>query len=273
MKTHDCGTLRPKDAGTAVKLAGWVQRRRDHGGLIFVDLRDRSGVVQVVVNPERVGPEVFARAERLRSEYVIMVEGEVVRRMPGMENPALATGEIEVVATALEILNEAATPPFPIDRPVDVEENLRLRYRYLDLRRPDLQRNLALRHRVTQAIRSYLDKQGFYEIETPMLTRSTPEGARDYLVPSRVNPGTFYALPQSPQLFKQLLMVSGFERYFQIARCFRDEDLRADRQPEFTQLDVEMSFVDENDVLSLIEGLIAHVFREALGVELAPPFR
>lgn len=272
MKTHACGVLRATDAGTVVKLAGWVQRRRDHGGLIFVDLRDRSGVVQVVINPERVDAPTFALAESLRNEYVVAVQGEVVRRMPGMENPALATGEIEVVASELEILNEAATPPFPIDRPVDVDENLRLRYRYLDLRRSELQENLALRHRVNQVIRSYLDEQGFYEIETPMLTRSTPEGARDYLVPSRVHPGSFFALPQSPQLFKQLLMVAGFERYFQIARCFRDEDPRADRQPEFTQLDLEMSFVHEDDVMTLIEGLIARVFAETKGVTLSLPF-
>lgn len=264
--------LRAGDAGTVVKLAGWVQRRRDHGGLIFVDLRDRSGIVQVVFNPESIDAEGFALAESLRSEYVVAVKGAVVRRMPGMENPAIATGEIEVVAQELEVLNIAATPPFPIDRRVDVDESLRLRYRYLDLRRPELQENIALRHRVTQTIRTYLDEQGFFEIETPMLTRSTPEGARDYLVPSRVNPGSFFALPQSPQLFKQLLMVAGYERYFQIARCFRDEDLRADRQPEFTQLDLEMSFVDEEDIFALIEGLIVRLFKEAKGIDVPVPF-
>lgn len=264
--------LRAGDAGTVVKLAGWVQRRRDHGGLIFVDLRDRSGIVQVVFNPESIDAEGFALAESLRSEYVVAVKGAVVRRMPGMENPAIATGEIEVVAQELEVLNTAATPPFPIDRRVDVDESLRLRYRYLDLRRPELQENIALRHRVTQTIRTYLDEQGFFEIETPMLTRSTPEGARDYLVPSRVNPGSFFALPQSPQLFKQLLMVAGYERYFQIARCFRDEDLRADRQPEFTQLDLEMSFVDEEDIFALIEGLIVRLFKEAKGIDVPVPF-
>jgi len=272
MKTHACGALRTKDVGLTVRLAGWVQRRRDHGGLIFVDLRDREGIVQVVINPETVGPEQFKVAESLRNEYVVTVLGEVVRRLPGMENPNLATGEIEVVAKELEILNTSAPPPFPIDARVDVDESLRLRYRYLDLRRPELQRNLALRHRVAQTIRKVLDEMGFYEIETPMLTRSTPEGARDYLVPSRVHPGSFYALPQSPQLFKQILMVAGYERYFQIARCFRDEDLRADRQPEFTQLDLEMSFVDEEDVMAVIEEVVARVFREAKGVDVPRPF-
>jgi len=271
MKTHACGALSTQDVGLSVRLAGWVQRRRDHGGLIFVDLRDRAGVVQVVIDPEKVGAEQFRLAESLRNEFVIAVRGDVVRRLPGMENPNLATGEIEVVARELALLNTSATPPFPIDTRVEVDEALRLRYRYLDLRRPELQRNLALRHRVTQTIRAFLDEKGFYEIETPMLTRSTPEGARDYLVPSRLYPGSFFALPQSPQLFKQLLMVAGYERYFQIARCFRDEDLRADRQPEFTQLDLEMSFVDEEGVMSIIEELIARIFSVTKGIEIPLP--
>jgi len=261
------------DAGTEVALAGWVQRRRDHGGLIFLDLRDRSGVVQVVVDPQKVGPEGFRLAESLRSEYVVSVRGRVCKRLEGMENPNLATGEIEVVADALELLNTAKPLPFPIDGRGDVDETVRLRYRYLDLRRPQMLANLALRHRIAQAIRNYLDREGFLEIETPMLTRSTPEGARDYLVPSRTHPGSFFALPQSPQLFKQLLMVAGIEKYFQIVRCFRDEDLRADRQPEFTQLDLEMSFVRPDDVMELIEGLLAYVFKEAAGVEIELPIR
>ncbi len=270
-RTHSCGELRLEHEGQEVWLAGWVLRRRDHGGLIFVDLRDRSGVVQVVFSPE-TGAEAFATAERIRPEFVLALRGQVRRRLPGTENPHLATGDVEVHGHELHVLNEARPLPFPLDRPVDVDEVLRLRYRYLDLRRPDMQRVLALRHRAAQAVRGYLDQHGFYEIETPMLTRSTPEGARDYLVPSRLHPGHFYALPQSPQLFKQLLMVSGLERYFQIVRCFRDEDLRADRQPEFTQIDLEMSFVEPDDVMTLVEGMVAHVFRETIGVELSLPF-
>ncbi|MBO2519585.1 MAG: aspartate--tRNA ligase [Firmicutes bacterium] len=266
-----CGELRLEHVGQQVALNGWVHRRRDHGGLIFVDLRDRSGLAQVVFNPQEVGEEVFAAAERLRNEYVVRVEGEVRKRLPGMENPKIPTGDVELVASRLVVYNASAPLPFSIDRPGDVDEAVRLRYRFLDLRRPEMQRNLILRHRVTQAVREYLNGQGFLEIETPILTRSTPEGARDYLVPSRVHPGSFYALPQSPQLFKQLLMIAGLERYYQIARCFRDEDLRADRQPEFTQIDMEMAFVDREDVLAVTEGLFAHVFREVLGVEIPLP--
>jgi len=273
MKTHECGVFRVGDAGRTVTVAGWVQRRRDHGGLIFVDLRDRSGVLQVVFNPQELGDEMFAQAERLRSEYVVSVRGEVRRRFAGMENPNLATGDVELVAQELAILNTSSPPPFPLDSRLEVDESLRLRYRYLDLRREEMQRNLKLRHQVTQGIRRYLDERGFYEIETPLLTRSTPEGARDFLVPSRLSPGTFFALPQSPQLFKQLLMVSGMERYFQIARCFRDEDLRADRQPEFTQLDMEMSFVGVDDVIAIVEGLIKELFDTLTGTNLELPIR
>ena len=253
-------------------LCGWVAKRRDHGGLIFIDLRDRSGIVQVVVDPDHAG-EDFAKAEAIRSEYVIKVHGVVRLRSEETINPNLATGEVEVVAKELEVLNSAKTPPFYIQDGIDVDENLRLKYRYLDLRRPEMQRNLMLRHKVTKLMRDYMDNHDFCEIETPMLTKSTPEGARDYLVPSRVNPGKFYALPQSPQIFKQLLMVAGMERYFQIVRCFRDEDLRADRQPEFTQLDIEMSFVDADDIMDMTEGLIRHVFKGALGVDLPEKFQ
>ncbi|MYC35041.1 MAG: aspartate--tRNA ligase [Chloroflexi bacterium] len=268
MKTQDCGELRAAHDGSATTLAGWVSRRRDHGGIIFIDLRDRSGFVQVVLNPENLSGDDYATAERLRSEWCVQVTGTVQKRPEGSENPALPTGSIEVMANEVAVLNQSQTPPFYITDDVDADESLRLRYRYLDLRRPAMQENLRLRHRVVKYIRDYLDDRGFLEIETPILIKSTPEGARDFLVPSRMQPGNFYALPQSPQQLKQLLMVSGVERYFQIARCFRDEDLRADRQPEFTQLDLEMSFVNEPDVLNLIEGLYAGLVRE-----LTPHFK
>lgn len=271
-RNHYCGTLAKADNEKEVVLCGWVAKRRDHGGLIFIDMRDRSGIVQVVVDPDHAG-EDFAKAEAIRSEYVIKVHGVVRLRSEETINPNLATGEVEVVAKELEVLNSAKTPPFYIQDGIDVDENLRLKYRYLDLRRPEMQRNLMLRHKVTKLMRDYMDNHDFCEIETPMLTKSTPEGARDYLVPSRVNPGKFYALPQSPQIFKQLLMVAGMERYFQIVRCFRDEDLRADRQPEFTQLDIEMSFVDADDIMDMTEGLIRHVFKGALGVDLPEKFQ
>jgi aspartyl-tRNA synthetase len=250
---------------------GWSFRRRDHGGLIFIDLRDREGLTQCVFNPAGA-PEAHARAERIRSEYVIAVRGRVQPRPPGTVNPHLPTGEIEVIVESVRVLNEAKPPPFPLEEGSEVEETTRLRYRYLDLRRPALYRNFVLRDRVSQAVRDYFHGQDFVEVETPVLTRSTPEGARDFLVPSRLNPGHFYALPQSPQLFKQILMMAGFERYFQIVRCFRDEDLRKDRQPEFTQIDVEMSFVDREEVMATMEGMVAAVCRSALGIEIARPF-
>ncbi len=271
-RTHNCGELRIEHAGREVILAGWVQRRRDHGGVIFVDLRDREGITQVVFNPER-GADVHERAHGIRNEYVLAVKGKVEPRPEGTVNPNLPTGEIEVIVEDLRILNESKTPPFMIEDDVDIAENLRLKYRYLDLRRPSVSRRMMTRHRITSAARRFLDGEGFIEMETPMLTKSTPEGARDYLVPSRVNPGCFYALPQSPQLFKQVLMVSGFDRYYQIVKCFRDEDLRADRQPEFTQIDLEMSFVEREDVMALTEGLMVNIFKDVLGVELERPFK
>ena len=270
-RSHHCGELTKQDAGKEVTLCGWVSKRRDHGGIIFIDLRDRYGLVQIVVDPEHA-KEVFHLAEDVRNEYVLQATGKVRLRSAETINPNLATGEIEVVVTGLEVLNYSKTPPFYIQDGVDVDENVRLKYRYLDLRRPEMQKNIMLRHKVTKLMRDYLDAKDFLEIETPMLTKSTPEGARDYLVPSRVNPGKFYALPQSPQIFKQILMIAGMERYFQIARCFRDEDLRADRQPEFTQLDIEMSFIDEDDIMETMEGLIAYIFKGALGKELQVPF-
>lgn len=271
-RSHSCGELGKDLAGQQVVLCGWVAKRRDHGGLIFVDLRDRSGIVQVVADPDTAG-ESFKIAEDIRNEYVIKVVGKVSLRDEATINSNIATGEIEVMASEIEVLNAAKTPPFYIQDGIDTDENLRLKYRYLDLRRPEMQRNIILRHKVTKLMRDYLDTRNFLEIETPMLTKSTPEGARDYLVPSRVNPGKFYALPQSPQIFKQLLMVSGMERYFQIARCFRDEDLRADRQPEFTQLDMEMSFMEMDEILELMEGLIAYIFEGALGKKIQTPFQ
>ncbi|HCB92629.1 MAG TPA: aspartate--tRNA ligase [Selenomonas sp.] len=272
-RTHVCGALRKSDVDAEVSLAGWVSRRRDHGGLIFVDMRDRSGLVQVVFDAAAMGEEAFHKAETMRSEFVIGVRGKIRARSEDTINPNMETGEIEVVATELRILNKAKTPPFYIQDGVDVDEMVRLKYRYMDLRRPEMQKNIMLRHRVTMIMRDYLDKHGFLEIETPMLCKSTPEGARDFLVPSRLNPGCFYALPQSPQIFKQLLMVSGFEKYFQIVRCFRDEDLRADRQPEFTQLDIETSFLDQEDILTLMEGLIKDIFETTLDVKVETPFR
>jgi len=270
-RTHNCCELGRGDAGREVVLMGWVQRRRDHGGVIFVDMRDREGITQVVFNPD-LNREVHEKAHAIRSEFVIGITGKVEKRPEGMTNPNLKTGEIEVFATELKILNPANTPPFLIEDTVDVSENVRLKYRHIDLRRPNIQKNLILRHRAAASVRQYLNNLGFIDIETPVLTKSTPEGARDYLVPSRVNPGMFYALPQSPQLFKQLLMICGFDRYYQIVRCFRDEDLRADRQPEFTQIDLEMSFVGEEDVMRISEGMINTLFKEVLDKNIEIPF-
>ena len=269
-RTHTCGALRPDDVGSDVVLLGWVHRVRDLGGLLFVDVRDRAGVTQVVVDKD--DEAVMAKAKRLRSEFVVGLEGRVRRRSAETANPKLETGEVEVVVRRLTLLNEAKTPPFPVADETPVSEDVRLKYRYLDLRRPRLQANLGLRHRVTSVIRRYFDDNGFWEVETPILTKSTPEGARDYLVPSRVHPGEFFALPQSPQLFKQILMISGVDRYMQICRCFRDEDLRADRQPEFTQVDVEMSFARPETIFSIIEPLMHDVFA-VIGRQIATPFQ
>lgn len=271
-RTHRCGELSAKNIGETVTVMGWVQKQRNKGGIIFVDMRDRAGILQVIFQESDCGEESFAKAEKLRSEFVIAVTGRVERR-EAAANENLATGEIEVRAEQIRILSEAETPPFPIEAESKTKEELRLKYRYLDLRRPGLQRNLMLRSKITTTIRSFMAEEGFIEIETPMLTKSTPEGARDYLVPSRVHPGNFYALPQSPQIFKQLLMCSGFDRYFQIARCFRDEDLRADRQPEFTQVDLEMSFVDVDDVIDATERMVASVCKEAIGHEVSLPIQ
>ncbi len=269
MRTHYCGELSAALVERSVTLCGWAHRRRDHGGVIFIDLRDREGLAQVVIDPDR--PDAFGTAERVRSEFVLRVTGKVRRRPAGTVNPELRSGEIEVLAHEVEILNPSAPVPFQIDDE-NLNEDTRLTYRVLDLRREVMQKNLRLRYRVAMAVRSYLDEHGFIDIETPMLTRSTPEGARDYLVPSRVHPGEFFALPQSPQLFKQLLMIAGYDRYYQIVKCFRDEDLRADRQPEFTQIDVETSFLDERAIQGLMEGLVRDVFRDVLGIELPQPF-
>jgi aspartyl-tRNA synthetase len=270
-RTHTCGALRPEAIGQQATLMGWVHRRRNLGGLIFIDLRDREGITQVVFNPQH-DAEVFKKAENLKNEWVIAVTGEVEKRPEGTENAKEPTGQVELVGRQLRVLNAAKTLPFNMAEGDVTDDNVRMKYRYIDLRRPKMQQRIIMRHKAVKAIRDYLDSQRFLEIETPVLVRSTPEGARDYLVPSRVNHGKFYALPQSPQLFKQLLMVSGLERYFQIARCFRDEDLRADRQPEFTQLDLEMSFVEQEDVFDIIEGTLAHVFKTCLNLELPRPF-
>ena len=266
MRSHYCGHLNESHIDQTVTLCGWVHRRRDHGGVIFLDLRDREGIAQVVVDPDT--EEAFARADRVRSEYVIKLTGRVRNRPEGTTNPEMPTGMIEVLGKELEILNASETPPFQLDEHTNVGEDVRLKYRYMDLRRPEIQNRLAFRSKVTNAIRNYLDDEGFLDVETPILTKATPEGARDYLVPSRTHPGSFFALPQSPQLFKQLLMVSGMDRYYQIAKCFRDEDLRADRQPEFTQIDIEASFVNEEDVMGVAEKMVRKLFKDLLAVEL-----
>ncbi|MBN1907452.1 MAG: aspartate--tRNA ligase [Deltaproteobacteria bacterium] len=269
-RSHDCGGLRAEDEGKEALLMGWVNSRRDLGNLIFIDLRDRDGITQIVFDPQKES-KCHEKAHILRNEWVIAVKGKVVRRLNGQENKNMATGDIELIATELKILNKTEVPPFQIDGAVDASETLRLKYRYLELRRPKIFQNFKRRHLMAVSIRDYLNERGFLEVETPILTKSTPEGARDYLVPSRVNKGTFFALPQSPQLFKQLLMVAGFEKYYQIVRCFRDEDLRADRQPEFTQVDLEMSFVNEDDVMDIFEGMVRRLFKEILDVDIVNP--
>ncbi|WAA11554.1 aspartate--tRNA ligase [Fervidibacillus halotolerans] len=270
-RTHYCGELSEKHIGMTVTLKGWVQKRRDLGGLIFIDLRDRTGLVQIVFNPD-VSKEALQTAERIRNEYVLDVKGKVVRRGEGTENPKLKTGKIEIACEQVTVINQSKTPPFVIENETDVSEEMRLKYRYLDLRRPVMFNTLKLRHDTVKAIRDYLNENQFIEVETPILTKSTPEGARDYLVPSRVHPGEFYALPQSPQIFKQLLMVSGCDRYYQIARCFRDEDLRADRQPEFTQIDMEMSFMNRDEIIKLTEGMLKYVLKKVKGIDIPVPF-
>ncbi|MDD4880096.1 MAG: aspartate--tRNA ligase, partial [Gallionellaceae bacterium] len=270
MRSHYCGAVRATDIGNTITLCGWAHRRRDHGGVIFIDLRDREGTVQVVIDPDT--PESFRIAEDVRSEFVLKVVGKVRARPEGTENANLPTGLVEVLTQSLEVLNASLTPPFQLDDET-INENIRLQYRYLDLRRPAMQANMMLRYRVSKLMRDYLDHNGFIEVETPMLTRSTPEGARDYLVPSRVHDGLFYALPQSPQLFKQLIMVAGYDRYFQITKCFRDEDLRADRQPEFTQVDLETSFMDEEGIMTLVEGMIRDMFKKAQDIDLPAAFQ
>ncbi len=270
-RTYSCGALRLTHVGETVTLMGWVHRRRDLGGLVFIDLRDRDGIAQIIFNPQD-NSELFEQARQLRNEYVIAVTGVVEQRAEGTVNRELASGTVELRAVTMKLLNTSRVPPLPINEDRVLDDGLRMKYRFLDLRRAPMQQRIITRHRVGKAMRDYLGSQGFLEIETPMLVRSTPEGARDYLVPSRVNPGRFYALPQSPQLFKQLLMVSGLERYFQLARCFRDEDLRADRQPEFTQLDLEMSFIEQDDIFTIIEGTLKHTFKEVLGLDLVTPF-
>jgi aspartyl-tRNA synthetase len=270
-RDKDCGDIRETDIGSEIKISGWVFRRRDHGGLIFIDLRDRSGIFQIVFSPD-VASEEHEKAHGLRAEYVISVAGEIRKRPEGTVNPGLPTGSVEMYVKKLEILNESSPLPYSMEEAAEAGESLRLKHRYLDLRRPEMQKNLIMRHRVTKLMRDFLDEKGFLEIETPMLTKSTPEGARDYLVPSRLNPGLFYALPQSPQLFKQILMVAGLEKYFQVVKCFRDEDLRADRQPEFTQVDLEMSFADRDDIIGLMEGMMQEVFKKVLGIDVVLPF-
>ncbi|RJQ47427.1 MAG: aspartate--tRNA ligase [Nitrospiraceae bacterium] len=267
-----CSEVTEKDLGTHLSVAGWANKWRDHGGVIFIDVRDRSGIVQVVFNPE-INPDIHQRAHKVRNEYVLQVKGEVRKRPEGTENPSIPTGKVEIIANELTILSDCKPLPFMIEDETDASEFLRYKHRYLDLRRPVIQRNMIIRHRAAKAFREYLDSHGFLEIETPMLTKSTPEGARDYLVPSRTNPGHFFALPQSPQIFKQILMVSGLERYYQIVKCFRDEDLRADRQPEFTQVDMEMSFINREDIISVVEGMIQKVFTDTIGAKIQTPFQ
>lgn len=270
-RTQYCGSLKAGDIGKTVTLCGWVHSRRDHGGVIFIDLRDREGIAQIVFQPEN--KDIFGQAEKIRSEFVLGVSGLIRQRPQGTENPNMPTGQVELVVSELEVINKAPALPFEISDYTETSEELRLKYRYLDLRRPNVAKNFILRHKIIQEVHQYMSKQGFLEIETPFLTKSTPEGARDFLVPSRLTPGHFFALPQSPQIFKQILMVAGFDKYFQVVRCFRDEDLRADRQPEFTQIDLEMSFVDEEDVMSVTEGLLRDIFKNALNVDLQIPFK